>query len=830
MRHGGASNRSGSQFVGEVKDSTKSITFMEFVFNNDQTYVLEFGDQYMRPIRLGVNIFTGSAQTISAVTQADPAVVTITGHPYSNGDEIYISLGDTANGADQSMVELHNRNFKVANVTTNTFELQYMDSTDVDATGFTAYDNAVGSSVLLVYEISTPYLEADLDDLQFVQSADVITIVHPSYAPRTLSRNGHDSWTLSTITFAPLGGSPTSLISGGGGAGSNTYKYTVTEVNIETGEEGLVTSTTTIVSRAIPTVSVPINITWSTTVDVEYNVYRYLNDVPGLLGVARGGFFDDIGVTPDTTITPPSSRTPFTGADNYPSSVAYFQQRIVFANTNNDPEKVWTSRIGQYNNLSTSSPLRADDAVTFSIVGRQVNSVKHMIDLGKLITFTTSGEWTIGGDSAGILTPTEINPRQHSYNGSKELSPIVINDTALYLQARGSIIRDLGFDFNIDGYTGNDLGIFSSHLFDNYTITDWSFQQVPHSILWVVRDDGILLGLTYVKEHQVLAWHRHDFDGGLVKKVSVVPEGDEDVLYVAVERTIDSRTVTYIERMSTRKIDEVIDNTFLDSHLSYDGRNIVTSQTVTLSGGTNWTYTETLVLTSSFNTFKATDIGNAVHITLGDDIVKCNIVTYTSATVVGIKPHKTVPVAMRNAALSTFSKAVDELLGLWHLEGKSVSVFADEFVVASPKNAEYDTVTVTNGKVTLDKPYSVIHVGLPYISDIESLNIDTAKGETLVDKELIVKHVSIFVEDSRGLFVGPKPPSDDDVDPIEDLTEIKVRNVEDYDSPISLVTGIMDVNIQPEWNSNGRVFIRQIDPIPVSVLAIAPAGDFPFRG
>lgn len=813
LRHGGVANRPGTTFVGEVKDSTKTVRLIPFVFNTDQTYVLEFGDQYMRVIRDGAQVLEAT-QNITGITQANPAVVTIAGHGLSNGQEVFIT-------GVAGMTQVNVRNFKVANVTANTFELQYMNGTNVNSTGFGAYTS--GGTAARVYTISTPYAEADLATLKFVQSADVITIAHPTYAPRNLSRSGHTNWTLSTITFAPSISAPTSVVNSGT-AGSTTL-WVVTAVASETFEESIASSSTG--SSATPTSGLPITVSWGAVSGAqEYNVYKQSNGVYGFIGVAGSTSFLDNGITPDTTDTPPIARNPFGSSDNYPSVVNYYQQRLVFANTNNDPEKVWSSRTGQFYNFTTSSPLQDDDAVTFSLAGRQVNSIKNMIDLGNLLMFTASGEWVIQGDSSGILRPTDVNPRQHTYNGSQDLPPLIINGNALYVQARGSIIRDLTFDYQIDGYKGNDLTIFSSHLFDNYTISDWAYQQIPHSIVWAVRDDGVLLGLTYIKEQQIFGWHRHEFDG-TVENVCVVPEGTEDAVYLTIKRTINGASKRYVERFSSRLVIDVIDNIFMESTLSYDGRNLG-SQTMTLSGS-GWTYTDTLTLTSSTSYFTAADVGNEIHLTGSDGtLIRFEIKAYSSATVVTGKPNKTVPVSMQAAAITNWAKAVDEVTGLWHLEGKEVSVFADRFVVANPNNESYDTITVTNGVATLDQPYSVIHVGIPYTSDIETLDVDTVQGETVSDKNSIVTKVSLQVESSRGIWIGGKAP-DETVDFLDGLTELKIRNEEGYDDPVALATDKVSVIIRPEWNSNGRVFIRQTDPLPLTVSAITPAGAYPFR-
>lgn len=905
MRHGGATNRPGTKFVGEVSDSSRQSRLIPFVFSQQQTYILEFGHKYVRFIQNGSYILE-TAQTITGITQADPAVVTISSHPFSTGDEIYIS-------GVVGMTEVNGRNFKITSLTANTFSLQDMDGNDFDSSALTVYSS--GGSAQRVYTVSTVYAEDQLFDFQFIQSADVMTIVHPFYPPKELSRTSATSWTFTDITIDPEISAPTSVGSSGGPAGSKSFTYVVTSVATDTLEESLQSSSTTRSSVDTPTAASPISITWTNASGAqEYNVYKQVNGIYYLLGVSGGSSYSDVGADVDTTITPPIDSDPFeatsntitgitqadpgvvtySGTDNYsngdeivitgvvgmtevnsvkyvvanvntgantfeltdsdgndidtsgftayssagtvtligdyPSSVTYFQQRLTFANTLNNPEKIWTSKIGQFKNFTKSSPIQDDDAISFTIAGRQINEIKHLLDLSQLIVFTESGEWTVGGDDAGILRPTSINPKQQSYNGANKMQPIPIGRSALYVQARGSVVRDLGYDLNVDGYSGNDLTIFSAHLFDDYTLVDWAYQQIPHSTVWVVRDDGSLLCLTYVREQALVAWSRHDWDGGLVESAATVPESNEDVLYVIVKRTINGSTRRFVERMNTRNIVDVVDSTFLDSYLSYDGRN-TGSTTMTLSGGTDWVYTEDLTLTASTSYFASTDVGNAIHLTGSDGtVIRCTIKSYSSATVVTVNPNKTVPASMQSTAITSWSRAVDTLTGLWHLEGEDVSVFADGFVVASPKNDSYDTVTVASGSITLDKPYAVIHVGLPYISDVETLDIDALNSETMVDKYKNIQNVTVFVEESRGIWAGPKPPTSDTTDPLENLVEFKLRNEEDYDDPVELKTGSIEVNIQPEWNSNGRVFLRQVDPIPLSVLAIAPAGYLPIRG
>lgn len=830
MRHGGVTNRPGTQFVGEVKDSTKTVRLIPFIFNSDQAYVLEFGNLSMRVIRNGAYV-TETAQAISAVTNANPAVLTYVGADnYANGDQIYITgvVGAMAN-------YINGRTFIVAgvDVALNTFQLNYLNGTAVNSTTWGAYASA--GTVAEIYKITTTYVEADLPTLQFSQSADVVTIVHPTYPPRNLSRTGHAAWTIANVTFGPAQAAPTNLASSTAGI-NGPVSWAITAVSA-TGEESLINYTIPALgAAAAPTSAAPATITWTAAAGaVSYNIYRNdhnsTSSAFGFIAQAAGSGFIDNGITPDyTDLAPPSTATnPFGTANNYPSAVMYSKGRLFYAATNNNPETIWASQVGYFTNFEATFTLQDDEAIKFTLSGRSVATIRHLIDASGLLVLTSQSEYALIGNATGIVTPAEINPRQYSTIGVSQIYPLLVNGAILFVQARNTQIRDMNFEFQTDSYRGSELSIFSSHLFDGYTVKDWTYQQIPHSIIWVVRSDGVLLGLTYVHEQELLAWHRHDFQDATVEQVCAVPESTEDYLYLVVKRTVNGATVRYIERMNSRRFSAITSAVFMDAALSYSGVNS-TATTMTLSGGTAWTYDEQLTLTASASFFASTDVGNRIDLTSSaGDILRCTIIAYTSATVVTVNAHMTVPVLLRTTARTTWTKAVKAVSGLWHLEAKSVSAFGDGFVVANPNNSALTAVTVTNGVATFDKPYGIIHVGLPILADMETLDIDQAQGETLADKKKIITKVTAFLQESRGLWAGPKPPTDDTTNPVENLTELKIRNEENYDDPVALVTDSVDINISGESNSNGRVFLRQLDPVPCSVLSVTPTGLVPYQ-
>ncbi len=248
----------------------------------------------------------------------------------------------------------------------------------------------------------------------------------------------------------------------------------------------------------------------------------------------------------------------------FPGVVAYFQQRRFYANTLNNPDTYFASQPGAFDNFDTSLPVQPDDAITGSPWSQQVNGIQWMLNMpGGLIVFTGLGAWQLSGGGGGLATATPITPASQvatpqAYNGVHDhVPPIVINYNILYVQQKGAIVRDLSYNIYANIYTGTDLTLFSSHLFTDHQIVEWAWAEEPNKLVWAVRDDGILLCLTYLKEQEVNAWSRHDTNG-LFQSVCTVSEPPVNATYVIVKRLIRSnsfgapRWVYCQERMDDR--------------------------------------------------------------------------------------------------------------------------------------------------------------------------------------------------------------------------------------------------------------------------------------
>lgn len=569
LPHGPVQNRPGFGYVLEVKDSTKRTRIVPFSYNTEQTFLIEFGDQYVRWHTNGGTLLETS-QSITAVTKANPGVVTKVAHGYNNGDWLYLS-------SMVGMTELGGRYVKVANKTADTFEL-----TDIHGganTNTTNYGAFTSGNMARVYTLSTPYLEADLFDLHFVQSADVLTITHPTYAPRELRRLGATNWQLSTITFAPTISTPAAPTVTSSGGGATTYSYKVTAIASETLEESLGSAAGSVTGVALSTAGAYNTITPAAVSGaVRYNVYRLFNGLYGYVGQTDGSAFKDENIAPDVSQTPPEANTPFTGASNYPGAVGYHEQRRCFGGTDNKPQNFWATRSATENNLSYSIPTRDDDAIAFRIAAREVNRIRHIVSLDQLILLTSGGEWKIAPQNSDVLTPTSAAPKPISTEGASNVQPAVTSSAIIFVQESGSRLREMKYKWEANGYDVRDISIMAPDLFDGYTIVDLAYAKTPNKMVWCVRSDGTLLGLTYLPEHDVLGWHEHTTDG-LFESVACVKEGSEHFLYAVVKRTINNRTVRYVERLHTRRFTDAADAFFVDSGLTYDS-----SATTTITG------------------------------------------------------------------------------------------------------------------------------------------------------------------------------------------------------------------------------------------------------
>lgn len=255
------------------------------------------------------------------------------------------------------------------------------------------------------------------------------------------------------------------------------------------------------------------------------------------------------------------------GEKGYPSATGFYEDRLVFAGSKGFPQTFWTSKTGDYYNFGTSIPSADDDGITATLNGGQMNGIKAIIAFGEMLLLTAGGEFKVSGGGKAI-TGSNVLSQPQEYRGVSDVNPVTIGSRIIYVQHQGNIIRDLAYSYDVDKYTGDDLNLLASHLFEGHKIISMAYQQIPNSIVWCVRDDGLLLGLTYIKEQDIYAWHQHTTAGGKFVSVCNIGGSTEDKLYAVIERGGQY----YVEIMESRdKSTNVEDQFFVDSGLTYEG-------------------------------------------------------------------------------------------------------------------------------------------------------------------------------------------------------------------------------------------------------------------
>lgn len=432
------------------------------------------------------------------------------------------------------------------------------------------------------YTLTTPFAATDLFNLRYSQTADVMTITGHGYDPQELNRLAHDNWAIGAINFASSVSVPTgvTLVTTGSGAGSysKTYRYVVTAFDADS-VESLGSTEVSITTPSLSTTA-GVRVSWTAvTGATAYRVYKDPSNgsgVHGYIGDVDGAMtsFDDFNFAPDTTLTPPKDNQPFTGASDKPMAVGFYQQRRVFANTVNHPQRVFITQTGVLDSLRRSSPTRDTDAIESDVISRQVNEIRHIVDQDMMILLTAGAELRVTEGIDYVLTPSTFGVRVTSRYGTSDVTPAIAGDTVVFIQEQGSrIVGVTASGIDVSGQPtllAQDLSIVSRHLFDGYTIVDMAYEKEPYGILWMVRDDGTIVGLTYQREQKVWGMHRHDTDG-LIKSVACISESGRTATYLLVQRTINSVSKLYVERMEPREETNVEDAFYVDCGLTYTG-------------------------------------------------------------------------------------------------------------------------------------------------------------------------------------------------------------------------------------------------------------------
>jgi hypothetical protein len=489
-------------------------------------------------------------------------------------------------------------------------------------------------------------------------------------------------------------------------------------------------------------------------------------------------------------------------AYGFPGEVEFYAARLWWARSREQPQTIWASEIENYYTHGFSVPSEDDDAITATINSRTHNAIRDLVPLQNLVVLSSGGAWKETTPQDAPITPSTVSFRPQTASPASTLPALMVDSSAIYCTAKGNQVRDLSYAFESDGFVGADLTAFSSHLVKYRQILDWDFLLTPWSAVLSVRDDGVLLSMTYKREHQVVGWSRLTTRGAF-RSVVVVPEDDGDVAYAIVERTINGVVGEYIERMA-EPTSAIYDWLGLDCSLSYDGRN-TGATTVTLTGSVFDTET-LLTMTASASAFAASNVGDVLVFGYGTEaMARIRISEFVSATVVRGYALSPIAAAWQATATTDWALAVDTLLGLAHLNGETVDVVGDGQILAQ--------ALVAGGSITLADPVVVAHVGLAYDCDLESLQINLAGAESVQGKQKIVRRVDVGVVDARNVRAG--------VD-FDHLEPAKSRYREQWGREPDAKAGLLEYAISASWDPAGKVCIRAGGGLPATILTLTP--------
>lgn len=625
MVQGPARRRPGTKFINGAKtrNSNERVWLQRFVFNRDNAYIMEIGQSYTR-FHTASGTIVEAAKTITGLTQANPAVVTSNAHGYSNGQWTYIE-------AVVGMTQVNNKYFEIANVTANTFSLKDpLTGIDINSTGYTAYSS--GGTSKRVHEISTGSGVHSDGTIQasFAQNGDVVYKTDKSQVtiPKKITRTASNAFTVAS--FDPVDGpfedvDPDNTITVYSSARTGAVTLTASSSIFDASLQG---SVFYLEQKSIDDVKM-----WEPGKAVLANDIRrsdgknYRALANGTTGTIKpvhsvGTKYDgDAGVQwefrdpgygivrintasgttaactvlkpiPDGAVLVGQASTRWAKSDWYkngfPSHVSFFRDRLVFARASD--QRLWFSVAGDYESFADRDDggiVTSDMAASIQLTSEQPSEIKWMSPADNLIVGTTGPEFVVGEITRqDVFGPGNIKATPQTYFGSISAAPAKIGSTTFFVQSSGRKIRELSYSLDVDGLASVDITRLSPRMIPkSASAIQLAYQQEPHSIIWIARDDGGLVGFTYNREENVFGWHRHVLGGSsvFVESVECIPEsgGNRDEVWLSVKRSINGTTRHYIEVMQDEWDSslDIEDAWFVDCGLKYDG-----SAATTISG------------------------------------------------------------------------------------------------------------------------------------------------------------------------------------------------------------------------------------------------------
>lgn len=837
--HGGVSNKPGSEMVAKAKFDNKRIRLIPFEFSTTQKYMIESGDEYMRLNSDGSQVLASPDAWVTAtvyvvgdfVTQSSINYYCIVAHtsgvfatdlaalkwvaqdvyefvsPYVETDQPrlrYAQSADTifvASGVKRpKMIQrLGATEWQVINYpyTNGPFRLQ----NTTDANTLTSSATAVNATTTLTASVDTFNVlhEDSLFELSHYIEGQTSSISIGSSGAQTAIKCGgtwrlitHGTWTGKVAIQKSTDGGTTWTVLRTFASTADNNVNTFGDETVTDGEPFLIRS------NMISYTSGTCYCDLTTDPFTQKGIVRIdtFTDAQTITGTV----LKEIGATTATIDWAEGAWSDYHG---WPSEVTFASDRLLWASTTSDPQTEWYTKTGDYYKFIRNTPLLDTDGITVNLPSTQLNAINGLIPLVNLVALTNSAQWRIAPTTGNLLTPTTATSEIQGYDGSNGVAPVVIGNRAIYVGASGDEIRDLGFQLQDNGFVGNHISILSKHLFFNKTVIAMAYQQAPDSIVWMAMSDGTLVTCTYLREQDVIAWTRCDTQDGLYEEVASLQASGYKEVYFAVNRGGE----VYIERLKKRlESKDPRDQYFVDCGITYYDPKEIESATQADPGVfeiTDHGYV-------SGDLVDAENIGGMTELEgVRYEVVRIDDDTFSLLDVnYGTAIDTTEFGAWTSGG--TFAKCVTTITGLGHLEGKSVAVLADGNVVYN-----YTTPgTVESAQITIPSPSSKVIIGIPYQSDVETLNFDyESKTGTVQGRKMKISKLVLQMIDSRGGWIGAD---------FDNMNETSAPERVTYDDPLALYTGEIAEIMNAGYQDGARVCFRQNDPLPFTIATIIP--------
>lgn len=791
---GGASNRPGTKFINATKNSTKAARLVPFQFSQTQAYVLEFGDYYIRFYKDGGIIVDGSDSIVEITTPYSASEV-YNLHFTQSADTLYICHRSfqprtltRSSHTVWTLAKFGNIRGPVREENTSSTTLTASALTGevtVTVSGTGGFESKyVGMLLRMSHSVNG----------QFVSIANVTS-------QTTAAIRCYGDWTL--VVSDPETGDLKVQQSDDNGTTWKTIK------------EYALYSTSTLSDSGTTDHPCLLRMVWSggDGFRIYLSAAPYMNDafltITKIISATqvKAQVYTDasenvwgLSSTDATMYWAMGAWSEFYG---YPRCCVFYQDRLVFASSTEDPLTLWFSETGNYVGFyQHSGTLQDDDAIIAPLVSSAVNAIENMVALGYILCFTAGGEWKVGAASASTaLTYKSISAVQQSYIGASPLPPVVVGDRALYATSLGNVVNDFAYDVYSDTFKGADLTLYARHLFRNYEIVDWAYQSAPDNIIWVVRSDGQVLSFTFIKDQEVWAWGIHETSGQVESICSIAGDTQNDIYFV-VKRTINGNVVRYVEKLAPRMSStDIRQQFFVDCGLSYDNPLAITTviNNATCAVGCIGHGLSTGDIIDILGVDGMTELNGMrykVGVTATDAFF---LLSYEDGTAIDSTSYGTY------TSGGYIRKCVSTVSGLGHLEGSTVQVVADGGFIGEK--------TVAAGSVSLEYPASIIHVGLPYTAGIKTLDLNLPRNDgTSAGRPKRVNQITVRVKDSKCGYAG--------VNNFNNMEKLEMPEITQWGYPDELNTADIRVKPYSEYEAEACLTIKQDKPFPLTVLAL----------